>query len=145
MGAVALYRAGGAIAETATQLKRTLTQVEVISDRVEVLTRGFKGGETSIADLLASVGHLAQSLERNMKIVNVVSAIIASIGTAIAAFVSTRPPVDEAGQAHPPDIATVTGEKPSPSPSTVSSEASMDTEQRSAAFSTSGDKTFGHD
>ena len=122
MGAVALYRASRAIAEIAAQLKRTLTQVEVISDRVEVLTRGFKDGEANIADLLTSVGDLARGLERNMKIINIFSAIMASVGPAIAAFLKTRFPVEETGK--PPTPAPENG--PPPSPSAVSPGTTLD-------------------
>jgi len=55
-----------------------------------VLSRGFKDGETPIAALLDSVGHVANGLERNMKAINVVSTVMASVGTAIAAYVTTR-------------------------------------------------------
>ena len=92
MMALALHRAGKAAAEIGVRLNRTLAQVEVISDRVEVLSRGLKGGEASVADLLTSVGHLANGLERNMKVINISSAVIASVGTAIAAYVKTRFP-----------------------------------------------------
>ena len=112
MVAIAFYRAGRAIAEIGAQLKRTLTQFEIISDRVEVLSRGFKGGEANIADLLNSVGHLARGLERNMKIINMVSAIIASVGTAIAAFVTTK--------SAKPDVTQVPQNEPPPSPPATS-------------------------
>lgn len=125
MGAVALYRAGNAIAEIGAGLKRTLAQVEIVSDRVEVLTRGLKGGEASIADLLTSVGHLARSLEHNMKTINVVSAIIASIGTAIAAWVGTRPTVAETGPTEAPDVTDVPEGRSPRAPSSVSPEATM--------------------
>ena len=125
MGAVALYRGSRAIAEIGSQLKGTLTQVEVISDRVEVLTRGLKGGEADIADLLASVGAIARSLEHNMKIINVVSTIIASIGTAIAAYLGAQPPGGETEQAQSPDINGVSHERPQPSQAAVSPEATV--------------------
>ena len=49
----------------------------------------MEGGQKSIANLLAALGESAQSLERNMKIINVTSAIVASVGPAVAAFVKT--------------------------------------------------------
>ncbi|OGQ81015.1 MAG: hypothetical protein A2289_14330 [Deltaproteobacteria bacterium RIFOXYA12_FULL_58_15] len=131
MAAVALYRASRAITEISSHLKGTLTQVEVISDRVEVLTRGLKGGEADIADLLSSVGQIARSLEHNMKIVNVVSTIIASIGTAIAAHMGTRPPVDETGRAPSPDTNGANGasnDEPHRSKTDMSSETTMDSQ-----------------
>ena len=88
-------------------MNRTLGQVEIISERVEVLSRGLKGGENSIADLLTSVGHLANGLERNMKIINVSSTIIASVGTAIAAYVKTRIPAEGLGEPLAPDVRDV--------------------------------------
>jgi hypothetical protein len=125
MGAVALYRAGGAIADVGAKVKHTLARVDVISERVEVLTRGFKGGEADIADLLASVGHLARGLERNMKAINIVSAVLASVGTAIAAYVGARHPVDGAEQTHPPDLDGAVAKAPPPSPAVVSPEATI--------------------
>jgi len=126
MIAIAFYRAGREIAEIGARLKRTLTQVEIISDRVEILSRGFKGGETNIADLLASVGHLAHGLERNTKIINIVSTIMASVGTAIAAFVKTQYPAEETGKPLTPDVAAVPENGPPPSPSAVSPETTQD-------------------
>src|SRR3990172_3561727 len=82
MLAIAAYRAGRAIAEVGARLKRTLAQVEIISDRVEVLSRGLQGGETNVADLMASVGTLARGLDRNMKAISVFSTVAASVGTA---------------------------------------------------------------
>jgi len=103
---VAIHRAGKEFALMGVQVKRTLTQIELISDRVEVLSRGFKDGETPIAALLDSVGHVANGLERNMKAINVVSTVMASVGTAIAAYVTTRRAAEAdappAAQAHPP-------------------------------------------
>ena len=100
--ATAIHRAGKEIAEIGARLRGTLTQVESIAERVDVLSRGFEGGETKIADLLTSVGHLAKSLEQNMKAVNVVAAVTASVAAGIGAFVKTsqKPPVPDA-QAQP--------------------------------------------
>ena len=92
MLASAAYRVGREVAEIGARLKRTLTQVEVISDRVEVLSRGLKGGEQTIAEVLAAVSHLASGLEHNLKTINLVSTIVASVGTAVATFVSARYP-----------------------------------------------------
>lgn len=90
MTAIAVSRASAKIAEIGGQLTRTLTQVEIVSNRVEALSRGFEGKETDIADLLTSVGHLAHGLERNMKIFGIFSTILASVGTVVADFVKTR-------------------------------------------------------
>jgi len=117
MIAIAFYRAGREMAEIGARLTRTLTQVETVSDRVEVLSRGFKGGETNIADLLTSVGDLARGLERNMKIINIFSAIMASVGPAIAAYVKTRFPAEETGKSLTPDVTAVPGNGSPPSPS----------------------------
>jgi hypothetical protein len=129
MGAIALYRAGRQIAEIGGRLKRTLTQCELISDRVEVLSRGFKGGETNIADLLTSVGAVARGLERNMKMINIFSAIVASVGTAIAAFVKTRSPVEQTVEPHTPEVHEVPEDGPPPSPSAESPSATTDASQ----------------
>jgi hypothetical protein len=126
MLAVAVYRAGREIAEIGARLRRTLTQSEVIADRVEMLSRGFKGGETNIADLLASAGRLARGLERNMTHVNLFSTIMASLGAAVAAFVETRFPAKETGKPSAPDVIEAPENGPAPSPSTVSPEATMD-------------------
>ena len=120
MIAIAFYRAGREIAEIGARLTRTLTQLETISDRVEMLSRGFKGGETNIADLLTSVGDLARGLERNMKIINIFSAIMASVGPAIAAFLKTRFPAEETGKPLTPDVIAVPENGPPPPPSDVS-------------------------
>lgn len=100
--AIALYRAGKEMAEISGRLKRTLDQVEVISDRVEVLSRGLKGGEQTIAEVLAAVSHLASGLERNLKTINLVSTIVASVGTAVATFVSARYPSEAAARPDAP-------------------------------------------
>jgi len=126
MMAIAFYRAGREIAEIGARLTRTLTQVETISDRVEMLSRGFKGGETNIADLLTSVGDLARGLERNMKIINIFSTILASVGPAIAAFVKTRFPAEETGKPPTPDVIAVPENGPPPSLSAESPETTVD-------------------
>ena len=88
--AISFHRAAKEIAEIGGQVRRTLSRIEIISDRVEVLSRGLEGGETSLAEILATVGHVARGLERNMKIIDVISTILASAGAAVAAFVKTR-------------------------------------------------------
>ncbi len=105
MVAIAFHRVGREIAEIGPRLARTLTHVEAISDRVEVLSRGLKGGETDLADLMKSVGDLARGLERNMKTINVVSTVLASVGPAIAAYLKTRIPAEETGKPAKPDVA----------------------------------------
>jgi hypothetical protein len=125
MMALALHRAAKAIAEIGVRLNRTLTQVEVISDRVEVLSRGLKGGEASIADLLTSVGHLANGFERNMKVINISSAVIASVGTAVAAYVKTRFSAQESGEPPAPDVGEVPDDRSPPPPSTASPGATL--------------------
>ena len=116
---IAFYRAGREIAEIGARLTQTVTQFEIVSDRVEVLSRGFKGGETNIADLLTSVGNLARGLERNMKIINIFSAIMASVGPAVAALVKTRFPEEETGKPLAPDVVAVPEDGPPPSASAV--------------------------
>jgi len=120
---ITFYRAGNEIAEIGTQLKRTLGQVEIISDRVEVLSRGFTGGETDIADLLKTVGHVAQGLERNMKTVNMLSAIMTTVGTGIGAFVKARFPAEETGNLSMPETVGVPGNGAPVSPLAVSADA----------------------
>ena len=123
MMAIAFHRAGREIAEIGARLARTLAHTEIISDRVEMLSRGFKGGEKDIADLLACAGDVARGLERNMKIVNVISPILASVGPAIASFIKTRFPAEGAGKPHAPDVAAVPENGPATSPSASSPEA----------------------
>ena len=67
--AIAFHRAAQEITEIGAQLRRTLDRIELIADRVELMSRG---------------------LERNMKIVDVISTVLASAGAAVAAFVKTR-------------------------------------------------------
>jgi hypothetical protein len=106
---VTFSHASKEIADIGAQLKRTLNHVEIISDRVEVLSGGLKGGETNIADLLKSVGHIANGLERNMKTVNVLSTIMAALGTGVGAFVKTRFAAEGAGDSPMPEVAVVPG------------------------------------
>ena len=86
---LALYRAGREIAEMGRQLGPTLMQIQVISNRVETMSRGLDGGEKRVADFLAALGVLTRGLERNVQLINVSSAILAAIGPAAAAFVKT--------------------------------------------------------
>jgi len=120
---ITFHRAGNEIAEIGAQMKRTMVHVEVISERVEVLSRGFKGGETDIADLLKTVGHVAQGLERNMKTVNMLSAIMTTVGSAVGAFVKARSPAEEAGNPAIPESIGVPGNGAPISPLAVSTDA----------------------
>ena len=129
MIAIAFYRAGRAIAEIGARMTRTLTQVETISGRVETLSRGLKGGENDLADLLKSVGDLARGVERNMKIINVISTIMASVGPAVAAFVKTRFPAENTGTPPTPDAVAVPDNGTPPPPSDVPAETTPDTDQ----------------
>ncbi len=90
MMTIAFYRLGREIAEIGARLRRTLTKCEIISERVEIVSRGLKGGENNIADLLATAGNLAHGIDRNMRVINIFSTISTSIGMAIAAFVKKR-------------------------------------------------------
>jgi hypothetical protein len=112
MTARALYRAGRELAEISGQLKRTLSKIELISFRAEVLSRGFEGKETAISDLLESFGHLAHGIERNMKIVNLFSTIVTSLGMVIAAFFKARVPVKETEKPLTPDDVEESPNKP---------------------------------
>ena len=87
--ALTIYRAGREIAEVGRQLRPTLAQVQLISDRVELLSRGLDGGEKNIAALLAATGKVADGLERNMRLFNISSAVVASVAPAVAAFLKT--------------------------------------------------------
>ncbi len=120
---ITFHRAGIEIAAIGVQMKRTMVHVEVISERIEVLSRGFKGGETDIADLLKTVGHVAQGLERNMKTVNMLSAIVTTVGTAVGAFVKARFPAEEAGNPSMPEVLGVPGNGAPVSPLAVSKDA----------------------
>lgn len=90
--AVALHRTGRTIAAVGQQLTGTLAQLAIISNRVEALSRGLEGGDTILADLMKSVGKLARGLERNMQIVNIASAVVASVGPTVAAYFKARCP-----------------------------------------------------
>jgi hypothetical protein len=125
MLATAIHRAGREIGEIGARLRKTLAHVEIIADRIETVTGGLKGGEKPIADVLASVGHLARGLERNMKIIDVSSAILASVGTAIAAYVKTRFPADQAGEPPAPTVVQVREEEQAQSATADSPEASI--------------------
>jgi hypothetical protein len=125
MAATAVYRAGKAVAELAEGLKLTLTRVETISGRVEVLSRGFEGGEHDIADVLSSLGGVARGLERNMKMVNALTAIVASVGAAVAAFARTHygvevPESRDAASPEEPPVATPAAPASSPSSTAAS-------------------------
>ncbi|RJO66291.1 MAG: hypothetical protein C4523_13025 [Myxococcales bacterium] len=126
MIAITFYRTGREIVEVSARLRRTLTQVETVSDRLEVLSRGFKGGEKDIADLMASLGTLARGLEQNMKIINIFSAIMAAVGPVVAAFIKTRFPAEETGRPPEPDAATAPENGPPPFSSAASPGANMD-------------------
>jgi hypothetical protein len=101
-----IHRAGREFAEIGARLKRTLTKVELISDRVEVLSRGFEGKEADLADALASVGNLARGLDRNMKMINVFSMIISTVESVVTAFFKSRSPAEKTGD--PPAPASPT-------------------------------------
>ena len=122
----AFYRVGKEIAEIGARLTRTLAKVETISDRVEMLSRGFKGGETDIASLLSSVGELSRGLERNMKIINIFSAIMASVGPVIAAFVNTRLQPDEKEKPLTPEV-VVPGNGSHPTSAAVAPDEALET------------------
>jgi ABC-type transporter Mla subunit MlaD len=89
MLSVALYRAAREVAATGKLLAPTLVKVQAISDRVETLSRGLEGGEKSVAELLSVAGDMARSLDRNMKMINVASTVLAAAVPAVAAFVQT--------------------------------------------------------
>lgn len=96
MLSLAIYRAGREIAEAGRRLAPTLMQLQVISARAEVLSRGFEGGEKKFADLLATVGQLNQVFDRNIKIVSITSGILAAVGPALTAFAGALLQPDEA-------------------------------------------------
>jgi hypothetical protein len=123
---ITIHRAGIEIAEIGTQMKRTMVHVEIISERVEVLSRGFKGGEMDIADLLKTVGHVAQGLERNMKTVNMLSAIVTTVGSAVGAFVKARFPAEETGNPSIPEVVGVPGNGAPLSPMAASASSTIE-------------------
>ena len=143
MLAMALHRAGKEVAEMAGQLTRTLTKAEVIADRVEVLSRGFKGGETNIADALASIGHLARGLERNMKLVNMFSTMLAAVGSAVAAFIATRATAGDSGSPPMTDGSTGSSEDgPPASPAGTAPAKSTDSEIRNNVGASVNESAF---
>lgn len=92
---VTLYRMGKEVAEIGRKLGPTLDRVQLISERMEVVSRGLEGGEKNIADLLAVMGKLAHGIDRNMKVINLFSAGLAVAGPAVSAFVKTMRHADE--------------------------------------------------
>ena len=92
--AVVLFRAAREITGLGRLLTPTLVKFQAISSRVETLSRGLEGGERNVADLLTVVGELSRSLERNMKMINVASTILAAAAPAVAAFVQTMRATD---------------------------------------------------
>ena len=90
------------LAEAGRSLSRTLVHVELVSARVEVLSRGLEGGDARVAEILASVAHLAQGVERNLGTMNMQSTVVTSIGAVVAAGIRARfggddPPAPPAG------------------------------------------------
>jgi hypothetical protein len=126
MIAIAVYRGSKEISNIGAQLARTMTHVETISDRIETLSLGLKGGETNVADVLTSVGAVARGLERNMKIINIVSAILTSVEPAIAAFIKTRFPTEETGKPRAPAVAAVPDNGHPVAPTVVSPKKTKD-------------------
>jgi uncharacterized protein YoxC len=130
MLSLTLHRAGKEITEIGKQLRPTLSQIQIISDRVETLSRGFEGGEQSIAELLAVVGDLAHGLERNMKIINFSSAIIAAVGPAVAAFIRTMSQPKEPDNPSENDGPPRPGDDQPSSSSSESTEPTQETKER---------------
>lgn len=95
MLSVVLFRAGREIAGMGRALAPALVRIEAISERVDNLTRGLEGGEKSISELLAVVGELARGLERNMKMINVATTVLAAAVPAVAAFVQAMRAADD--------------------------------------------------
>jgi hypothetical protein len=103
MLSMALFRAARRIESLGDQLAPTLAKVEVIATRVETLSRGLEGGEKNIADLLSVIGELAHGVERNLRMINAASAVLAAAAPAVAAFVQAmRAPADVEGHANGP-------------------------------------------
>lgn len=88
--AYAFYRASIKIAEMSATVSRTLNHFEVISERVENLSRGLKDGDKDIAFLLKSVGAIGRTIDENKKSINIISAIITAFGPIIVTFIQTR-------------------------------------------------------
>jgi hypothetical protein len=86
---IVLYRAAREITALGKRLTPALEQTRTVLDRVEMLSRGLKGGEKDVADLLGAIGVLSRGLERNAKIFDISSAVLAAVGPAVAAFVTT--------------------------------------------------------
>jgi len=91
----AFYKAGKEISKTGERLMNLLSSAEIITDRFEVLTRGIKEGETDVADLIKSAGNLSRGINRNMKIINIFSTFLLSVGTAVTAIVKNKMPPEK--------------------------------------------------
>jgi hypothetical protein len=102
MLALALFRAARRIESLGDQLEPTLAKVQIIATRVETLSRGLEGGEKNVADLLSVIGDLAHGVERNLRMINAASAILAAAAPAVAAFVQAMraPEAHEEAEGH---------------------------------------------
>ena len=85
----ALRRVTDQAVRLAQAAEPTLQHAARIAERTERLSRGLEGGEKNVAALLAAMGELARSMERNAKVLNVASALAIALGPAAAAFVKT--------------------------------------------------------
>ena len=97
MAALAIRQASRDIHQIGQRLAPTLDSIQRISERVETLSQGLEGGERNIAQLLQVLGEVSATLQRNIKVVNIASAVMAAAGPAVAAFVSSLRKDDETG------------------------------------------------
>lgn len=113
MASIAVHKASNEIGRIGERLERTLMQVETISERVEVLSRGIKG-ESGIGGLLSAGGNPGGSQDRNTQIINAVSTVVASVVPLIAAFVKSRANVEK--PENPSDHSEAGGDETGPPP-----------------------------
>jgi len=96
MLSLTIYRAGRVINDLGKRIGPTLDQINTISNRLELLSRGLEGGDRSIASLLDALGAFSQGLERNMKLYTFSSSLLAAVGPAVGSFIQTMFHKDEA-------------------------------------------------
>jgi uncharacterized protein YoxC len=88
------------------QLRPTVDEVQLITQRVEKMSRGLNGGEKKLADLLTTVGEVTEGVHRSMRLLHIASAVAASVGPAVAAFIKTM------SQSHAPETSYLNGRSP---------------------------------
>ncbi len=85
-----LWRAYKRLSLLVERLGPTIEQVQIIAQRVEVMSRGLEGQERNVADVVEVSGELARRVERYMSLVSVASTVMAAVVPAVTAFIRAR-------------------------------------------------------